>query len=351
MLPRERVIAALEFRSPDVVPLRIFPAAGGLYEHGQKLVDLIRECGHDFGDLSNLELPPAPPPEDFDADGRYHAFRTDEWGTRWEYRIFGIWGHPVEWPLNDWTNLATYSPPLPPPAEGPAVEAAREAAARHKERYYLLAGGGPGLLEKLISLRRFEEVLMDIALDTPEINRLTDLLAEHAAGWVKRALAEEADGVIFGDDFGAENAPLVSPERWRRFFKPRYAALFEPIRRAGKHLFFHSCGQLGPLIEDLRELGVHALWPQLPAYDLPSLAQRCRRIGLALELHPDRGELMQRGTPRQVRDYVHRLVELFGTWAGGSWLYLEVDPHFPWPNVVALFETAMELRSQAGSRG
>jgi len=336
-------MAALEFRPPDVPPLRILPAAGGLYEHGQKLVDLIRECGHDFGDLSDVTLPDPPPPEDFDADGRYHAFRTDEWGTKWEYRIFGVWGHPVEWPLNDWAHLATYQAPAPPPAAGPEMEAAREAAARHKERYYLLAGWG-GLLEKLISLRRFEDVLMDLALDTPEIHRLTDLLAENAEGQVRRALAMDADGFIFGDDFGTENAPIVSPECWRRFFKPRYAALCEPIQRAGKHIFFHSCGQLGPLIEELRDLGVDVLWPQLPAYDLPALAQRCRQIGLALELHPDRGELMQRGTPQQVRDYVYRLMETFDTPSGGSWLYLEVDPNFPWPNVVALFETAMELR-------
>ena len=63
-----------------------------------------------------------------------------------------------------------------------------------------------------------------------------------------------------------------------------------------------------------------------------------------MQLHPDRGDLMQRGTPEQVRDYVLRLVEAFGTANGGSWLYLEVDPGFPWANVEALFEVAMELR-------
>ena len=338
MQPRERVIEAIEYRPPDVVPLRILPAAGGFYEHGQKLVDLTRQCGHDFGDLSDLALPTPPPPEDFDADGRYHAFRTDEWGTRWEYRIFGIWGHPVEWPLNDWAKLSDYQAPALPPMEEPESE-----TGRHQEPYYLLGSGGPGLLEKLISLRRFEEVLMDLARDTPEIHRLTDLIVAHAAAQVQRSLARGVDGVAFGDDFGTENGPLVSPERWRSFFKPRYEALFAPVRRAGKHIFFHSCGQLGPLLEDLRDLGVDVLWPQLPAYHLSELARRCRRIGLALELHPDRGDLMQNGTPQQVRDYVYRLLETFDTPNGGSWLYLEVDPNFPWPNVVALFETAMEL--------
>jgi hypothetical protein len=38
------------------------------------------------------------------------------------------------------------------------------------------------------------------------------------------------------------------------------------------------------------------------------------------------------------------LVEVFDCLAGGSWMYLEVDPGFPWANVQALFETAAELR-------
>jgi hypothetical protein len=37
-------------------------------------------------------------------------------------------------------------------------------------------------------------------------------------------------------------------------------------------------------------------------------------------------------------------VNEFDCLSGGSWLYLEIDPGFPWANVRALFETAMELR-------
>ena len=63
-----------------------------------------------------------------------------------------------------------------------------------------------------------------------------------------------------------------------------------------------------------------------------------------VQLHPDRGDLMQRAGPEDVRAYVHRLVETFDTVHGGSWLFIEIDPGFPYANVEALFETAMELR-------
>ena len=58
------------------------------------------------------------------------------------------------------------------------------------------------------------------------------------------------------------------------------------------------------------------------------------------------GELMQHGTPAQVRDYVLRLLDVFDTAHGGSWLYIEIDPGFPWENVEALFSVAMEVRGQ-----
>ena len=344
MTPRQRVTEAMAFRPPDIIPLQVHPSLGGLYEHGQRLLDLMRACGHDFGDSADWRLPEPPPPEDYDADGAYHAVKTDDWGTTWEYRLFGVWGHPLKRPLDDLDNLRTWRPPAPPRCDGPEFEAAKAAAAAHRERYYRLASGG-SLFEKLHSLRRFEDVLMDIVSDTPEINRLTDLIVEHVAACVRRALAINADAVAFGDDFGTQTALLLPPTVWRRFFKPRYKALFEPILKAGKPIVFHSCGAIGELLEDLRDLGVSAIWPQLSLFDLPAFARRCRSLGLALQLHPDRGELMQRRPPSEVRDYVYRLVETFRVLDGGSWLYIEIDPGFPFANVETLFEAAMALRS------
>ena len=343
MLPRQRVLRAMDFKAPDIIPLQIFPAPGGLYEHGQKLVDLIRSCGHDFGDLSHLTLPNPPQPEDFDPDSRYHAVKVDQWGTTWEYRIFGVWGHPIHWPLNDLCNLENYMAPPVPPTAGAGLDTAKATADAHRQKYFLLGNGGM-LLERMRALRRFEYVLMDIADNTAEINQIADIILENDKGHVCRSLALDVDGVGFGDDLGTQNALMISPVTFQRFFKPRYRDLFEPIVRAGKHICFHSCGLISSILDDLREVGVTSIWPQLPLYDLRELAQRCRDLRISVQLHPDRGDLMQRGTPDQVRDHVHRLIETFDTANGGSWLYLEIDPGFPYANVEALFKIAMELR-------
>lgn len=43
-----------------------------------------------------------------------------------------------------------------------------------RERYYTIGQGG-SLFEKLHALRKFEDVLMDIISNTPEIDRLEDV--------------------------------------------------------------------------------------------------------------------------------------------------------------------------------
>jgi hypothetical protein len=343
MLPRERIQAALSFQPADTIPLQIHPSPGGLFEHGQKLLDLMRRCGHDFDDQSRLALP-QPPPEDFDADGRYHRIATDAWGVTWEYRLYGVWGYRIGYPLADMARLATYRPPPIARLAGEELARAQAAGAAHRQTYYHLAGG-VSIFETLQSLRPFEDVLIDIMHDTPEINRLADMLMDYNAVIIENALSVGADAISVGDDFGTQQALLMSPKAWRRFFKPRYRALLEPVVRAGKAVFFHSCGCIGPILEDLAEVGANAVWPQLPVFDHRDLARRCRAFGLAVQLHPDRGELMQRGAPAQVRDYLVRLVDEFEIRGGGSWLYLEVDPGFPWANVEAMYETAIELRN------
>jgi len=346
MLPRERVEAALAFKAPDRIPLQIAPSPAGLHEHGAKLLDLMRECGHDFGDALRLRLPDPPPAADFDPDGRYHALRTDAWGTTWEYRIFGVWGHPVSWPLNDLTSLDGWKAPDPPLTSGTAFEEARAEAKRHTEKWYLIGEGG-ALFETLRWVRRFELILMDIEDDTAEINRIADIVNAYNTTLARHALLLGCDAVAFGDDLGTQNALMISPPAFRRFFKPRYKELFDSIRRERRGVFFHSCGQVTDVLEDLREVGVTALWPQLPLYDLRDLARRCLDLGIAVQLHPDRGHLMQHGSPGEIRDYVLRLLDTFDTARGGSWLFIEIDPGFPWVNVEALFSVAMEVRAQA----
>ena len=161
---------------------------------------------------------------------------------------------------------------------------------------------------------------------------------------VERSVKAGVDGISMGDDYGSERGMVMSPACWRRFIKPRLARMLKPAVDAGLDIHFHSCGQISAILEDLRELGVTSIWPQLPAYNMQELAERCRSLGLAVAIHTDRARTMTYGTPQDVRELVKREFDVFRMLEGGSWFYVEADNGFPFANIEALVETIAQWR-------
>lgn len=337
MTSRERVKAMLEFRPVDKVPLEYHPCKRGLYEHGEAFRSLMKEYPGDFQDFSNGDIPVIPA-DAYDRDGSYHEFKKDEWGVTWEYRIFSMTGHPCGHPLEDWASLDDYRCPPHRLAKEGAFEAYRKQIAEIKKNSYA-KDGWFGFFEKMHALRPFEDVLMDIYDDGEEINRLADMLLDYQMEELRMTCAAGVDAVQFGDDFGTARAMLMSPEIWRSFFKPRYHKMVQYAKEQGKAVFFHTCGYVWPILEDLKEIGVDAVWPQLTAYNVKELAAKLRKLHLACALHIDRAGVMTSGTPEDVRRAVHTAAEVFDVKNGGAFFYVETDNGFPLENIRTLLQT------------
>ena len=110
-------------------------------------------------------------------------FERDDWGTLHERRIFGVWGIPYEYPLDDLSCLDSFRTPEKPPLSGQAFDRLFQKTQEHKEQKYKLHPIGT-LLERMCSLRRNADVLCDIALDEPDIHRLADLIVDRSAAEV-----------------------------------------------------------------------------------------------------------------------------------------------------------------------
>lgn len=343
MLPRERVRAAIAFQPVDVVPVEYHPSPAGIYEHGHELRKLWEQYPHDFGRAEDFP-DRQPEPRFVDEAGHYEELRRDEWGVVWRQLIFGVHGHPVERPLDDWANLRHFQAPPVPPASGEAFERERARALAHMERYYLKSGW-ISLFEVMHAVRRFEDVLMDLSQDVAEIHALADLILDYQLRTMRWLIRRGVDAIQFGDDFGTSTGLMISPRVWRRFFQPRYEVLFQEVRKAGKAIFFHTCGNNTRILEDLAELGIDVIWPQLPSYSPGEMAAFCRRYRIAIQIHPDRGGLMLRGRPEEIATQVRSLAEEFAVAQGGGWFYVEIDAGFPLRNVAALIETIGEMRA------
>ena len=158
---------------------------------------------------------------------------------------------------------------------------------------------------------------------------------------IRGIAARGADAVLIADDFGTQDAMILSPTHWRQFFEPTYKRLFDATHDAGMHAWFHSCGHIRPIIPDLIEIGIDVLHPLQPAsMDLAEIAetfggQVCFAGGVDVQ------GLLPVATPDGVEAEIRRLIDLLDGPHGGLILAPtnSIMPDTPFENLVAMCRT------------
>ena len=331
----------MEFAGPDRIPVFYHPSRAGLFKHGRRLQDLFKKFPPD--NIVSFDVIPEPPPGTIQADGSYVKRTTDEWGTVWEVRIVGLQGQPRQHPINTLDDIEGYRLPTPPPSSGPALEAEREAVQRDKKDY-LVFDGWILLFERLQELMPPEEAFVNIGLEEPVFLRLLDRLTEYNVQTVNSLLAKGADVVLFGDDWASQQGPIISPDQFRRLFRPRLEPLFDAIHAAGAKVLVHCCGQMGDLFEEFADMRFDCVWHQVNRYDPREFAARCRRHNIAAFIHSDRQHLVPRGTPDQIRQSIKNYADLYHGLNGGGIFYVEIENDAPFENAEALIAAVHEFR-------
>lgn len=338
---RDRMLRAFQYSSPDRLPVVYHPSPAGLHVHGEALLDLFRQYPPD-NPVTFTEVP-QPPPGTVDDDGRYHELRRDEWGTEWEYLIFGVAGHPHAYPVRNWAEARHFAfPPVPGP--GTTEREQRRTEVHALKQDYLVFDGWISLLERLHALRPIDDVLAGLVNRDPALLAFLKRLTVYWHEVLDYLLSTGVDVVVFGDDWGTQTAPIISPGLFREIFRPRYAELMGRVKESGRKVFLHCCGRVGPLLDDFLELGIDGYWPQINCYHLDELAGRCRDYGVALYLHPDRQYLIPRGTPAEIESTIQGYAQRWRTLGGGGIFYVELENDAPFDNARALIESIDRYR-------
>jgi uroporphyrinogen decarboxylase len=124
---------------------------------------------------------------------------------------------------------------------------------------------GCNLFEWGTFLRRMDNFMCDVLVDEENVDRLLGALLEiHLATLEKvcRAVGDVCDVLRFGDDLGMDSGPFMSPDSYARLFKPRHTRLCEYVHRhSGMKTFLHSCGSIYELMPHLIEAGFDVINP------------------------------------------------------------------------------------------
>ncbi len=336
--PRQRFLDAMNFNNPDKIPVFYHPSTAGLYVHGQKMLDLFNEYPPDNPITFNSI--PKPPAEAIDANGTYHEFKTDEWGICWEFLIYGIQGHPKKFPFDSWEAAQDY--------EFPPIDSFREfqkSDVQQKKDTHLFISGWISILERLHSLRPMDELMIGLATEDRHLLAFLDRLVDHWMKVIDLLIDTGIDVIFFGDDWGTQSSTLISPAMFREIFRPRYEKMMQPILKANRKIFFHCCGFMGEILDEIIDMGFHGLWPQLVLFEKdPVLFEKCEAARMTLYIHPDRQTLIPLGSPQQIEATIARYAERYHRLGGGGIFYVEIENDAPFENVEALVKAIHKYR-------
>jgi uroporphyrinogen decarboxylase len=259
----------------------------------------------------------------------------DVFGVVWDRGIDKDIGNVVR-PVLEKPSLVGYE--MPDPLDPRFFEEIPEKIGQFSDRFRVYQLGF-SLYERAWTLRGMENLLVDI-LERPRfVGELLRVIADYNIAQVSRAMEYDMDAVYFGDDWGQQRGLQMGPAIWREFIYPELKRMYGVVRRAGKFVMIHSCGDVDELFDDLIAAGVHCFNPFQPeVMDVFSLLPRYRgRLAFHGGLSTQR--TLPRGTPDEVRAETRRLLDLGGE---GGYIFApahDVEGDVPLENILAMIDT------------
>lgn len=369
MTSRQRVLAALNHEEPDRVPI-FFGSSGvttmntAAYDRMKAHLGIKSETRAFWRALQYAildeevmvrfhsdarSLIPGPPPSTLARDLAPDRF-IDAWGITWQFQPGNHYFDIALPPLRDATieDIARYA--WPDTAHPSRFAGLREKARQIQDAgYAVVALSGITPFEFSYMLRGMDNWFLDLGGDPEFVHALMGKLTFLMRSAVEKLLEEAGDYidvVVTGDDLGSQSAPLISTAMYRELIKPYHVELFQAIKQRTKaKIFYHSDGNIFPLLNDLIDAGIDLLNPvHVAAKDMGDTARLKREFGdrLCFNGAIDTQTVLPHGTPEEVRAEVRRRIKDLAP--GGGYILSAVhclQPDVPPENICAMFDEAV----------
>ena len=353
MKHRDRVIMALNHEKPDRCPMQIgfTPEFEDLLRQETQIKETKIHNPYGGGNTYELE-------RKLDEDilgvpvGWLNSYYmdtknyTDEWGVTFnlaEYQTkfgTGKYTEMVGFPLSDDSAIESYTPPDPTRPE--LYKEAEDFIRNFKEEYFIAGVTATTIFETAWALRGLTQLLMDFVTNPELTERILDIPYIYHLTAAKKLVKMGVDMICTGDDFGQQTGMLISPDTWRRFFKPRMATFFSTLKDINPDIIiaYHSDGYIEPIIPDLIEIGLDVLNPIQPSCMDPSVLKKLYGKNLCFWGSIDIQHTLPFGKPDEVKKEVITRLSTIGKNGGfiiGPTHNVQLDT--PMENFWAMHET------------
>ncbi|TVQ40906.1 MAG: hypothetical protein EA384_01735 [Spirochaetaceae bacterium] len=347
MNDRENTLRAARFEKAERIPAS-FEISSGCWDHYPQdaLQELMEAHPVLFPAFHKTEDKITPRHAPWRRAGRPYA---DSWGCVWETVEDGITGAVVKHALADWDRFETYEPPSPEEHDGWGPidwMSRRESLSKARQTGRLASGElrhGHTFLT-LTYLRGYENLLFDMCDEHPQLPALIEMVEAFNRGLVERFVEAGVEWMMYPEDLGMQQGPMLSPDQFRKYIKPTYKRLVSPARQAGCVIHMHSDGDIRELADDLIDVGIDVINLQDLVNGIEWIEAHLKgRVCIDLDI--DRQSITCFGTPDQIDAHVRNAVQRLGCREGGLILKYELYPGVPLENIGALMD-AMEKYSQ-----
>ena len=374
MNSRERLLASLNHREPDRIPIDLggtptstisVGALENLKSHlgihsETKMMSPVFMTAFPGDDLIkrfciDVKMVTSKPPASFRLQSTPEGRVKDEWGIVYQKHEIAQTHFIIESeaPLHHVTGKDEIDHyPWPDPTDPSRVQGLRGIAKTYREEGFgVVANTSLLIMTQAQWMRGLEQFMLDTVLNPTLLEYMMDKILDIMTEMARHLLEEVgdyADVVVMGDDLSHQRGLTYSPEMYRRLLKPRHKRIVEFLKAHAKHakILYHCCGGVEPLISDLIDLGIDALNPvQVAAKGMEDTRKLKGLYGKDLTFWGgiDTQWALPFGTTEDVRAEVRRRIEDL---AGGGGFVLgavhNIRPEVKPENICALFDAALE---------
>jgi uroporphyrinogen decarboxylase len=301
MIPKERVIAALEHREPDRVPTgenavdyelveailgrtTLYNARWREYQalwdgrrdeivadYGRTHVELVRALEWDY-----VRVPAVPAAREYtrptmtgpyswlDARGREVHYQPDAGNI-------STYTHTTDLILDD----------LPDPDEDFCVdpselEAVRAVVAELGETHFIVGRSPVDGTFPFQSTVGMEEFLLRMVIEPEFVRRAVDVYVKRSIAYIEAMLDAGCDAIMTTDDYSSNRGPIMGAERFRTFILPGIERQAQVVHAKGGYFIKHTDGNVWSILDDLLAAGIdgwHGIQPSI-GMDLRTLKER-----------------------------------------------------------------------------
>lgn len=346
MTSRERVLAALDHRETDRVPIAM--VCGGINPPAMRALDkyLKEDRGMDVQSYIDSFLDVA------------EVWVTGEFGQEWD--MWGVGRKDVSYGEGSYSEIVHY--PLQkletlqelkqydfPRVRDMQVDE-RVGEIKHLRKYseQSIVLANANLFETTWYMRGLEQAFEDMMLRPDLIHfimeTVTTFFTDYFYGILKKCPGE-IDMVFTADDIGQQDGLLLSLDMWEEFIKPYHVRINEMIHNMGAKVIYHTDGSVSEAVPGLMDMGIDVL--QALQFSAAHMDPEDLKDNYGEELCFEGGMCVQKvlpfGSVEEVREECRKLISILGKKGG----YLCGPSHFiqagtPAENIAAFFDEAQE---------